>query len=220
MFVASLTFDSSMSAILARLVFLATVTSTLAIAERPTTRETTTDRTIQKTQVLNVNPNIEIYMAAERGFITKPSDTFDGQTKSFEDFQFDMQNTLTYTAMTARGEMERGAAQVMMTILERGGRMTLDESKNLVFTGTEEEQKQAKAANDLLFTILALNTTGRARQIVKETTSKRSGVEAWVRLRERVSKTTGATSYAEIFKYNWHGGKSFEDKWRDWTSKM
>ena len=61
MFVASLTFDSSMSAILARLVFLATVTSTLAIAERPTTRETTTDRTIQKTQALIVNPNIEIY---------------------------------------------------------------------------------------------------------------------------------------------------------------
>ena len=166
-----------------------------------------------------VNLNVEIYMAAERGFIAKPSDTFDGQTKSFEDFQFDMQNTLTYTAMTARGEMERGAAQVMMTILERGGRMTLDESKNLVFTGTEEEQKQAKAANDLLFTILALNTTGRARQIVKETTSKRSGVEAWVRLRERFNKTTGATSYAETFKYNWHGGKSFEDKWRDWTSK-
>ena len=159
-------------------------------------------------------------MAAERGYIAKPSDTFDGTTKSFEDFQFDMQNTLTYTAMTGRGKMERAAAQVMITILDRGGRMTLEESKNLVFTGTEDEQKQAKAANDLLFTILALNTTPRARQIVRETTTKRSGVEAWVRLRERFSKTTGATSYAEIFKYNWHGGKSFEDKWRDWTSKM
>ena len=81
-------------------------------------------------RVLVENRNIEIYMAAERGFITKPSDTFDGQTKSFEDFQFDMQNTLTYTPMTARGEMERGAVPVMMTILERGGRMALDESKN------------------------------------------------------------------------------------------
>ena len=139
-----------MSAILARLVFLATVTSMLAIVERPTTRETTTDRTIQKTQVLNVNPNIEIYMAAERGFITKPSDTFGGQTKSFEDFQFDMQNILTYTAMTARGEMERGAAQVMMTILDKGGRMTLDESKNLVFTGTEEEQKAGEGCERLV----------------------------------------------------------------------
>ena len=48
--------------------------------------------------------------------------------------------------------------------------MSLEESKNLVFTGTEDEQKQAKAANDLLFTIQALNTTGRARHFVRETT--------------------------------------------------
>ena len=64
-------------------------------------------------------------MAAERGYIAKPSDTFGGTTKSFEDFQFDIQNTLTYTAMTGRGEMERGAAQVMITILDAGGRMTV-----------------------------------------------------------------------------------------------
>ena len=92
------------------------------------TRNKSDTVTIQRRLVLVENLNVEIYMAAERGFIAKPSDTFDGQTKSFEDFQFDMQKTLTYTqtytAMTARGEMERGAAQVMMTILERGGRMT------------------------------------------------------------------------------------------------
>ncbi len=127
---------------------------------------------------------------------------------------------MTYTAMTGKGDMERAAAQEMITILDRGGRMTLEESKNFVFTSTEDEQKQATAANDLLFTILASKTTGRARQIVKETTTNRSGVEAWVRLRERFSETTGETSYAEIFKYKWHGGKSFEDKWRDWISKM
>ena len=100
--------------------------------------------TIHRSLVLVEELNVEIYMAAERGSIAKPSDTFDGQTKSFEDFQFDMQNTLTYTAMTARGEMERGAAQVMMTILERGGRMTLDESKNLVYTGTEKESRSRR----------------------------------------------------------------------------
>ena len=205
-----------------RLAILAAVCcdTTSLYEDEQLTRNQSDTVTIHKSLVSVENLNVEICMAAERVFIAKPSDTFDGQTKSFEDFQLDMQNTLTYTAMTARGEMERGAAQVMMTILDRGGRMTLDESKNLVFTGTDEEQKQAKAANDLLCTILALNTTGRARQIVKETTSKRSGVEAWVRPRERFSKTTGATSHAEIFKYNWHDGKSFEDKWRDWTSKM
>jgi hypothetical protein len=65
-------------------------------------------------------------MAAEHGYIAKPSDTFYGTTKSFEDFQFDMQNTLTYTALTGRGESEQAAAQVMITIWNSGGRMILE----------------------------------------------------------------------------------------------
>ena len=102
--------------------------------------------TIHRSLVLVENLNVELYMAAERGFIAKakPSDTFDGQTKTFEDFQFHMQNTLTYTAMTARGGMERGAAQVMMTILERGGRMTLDESKNLVLQARRKSRSKRR----------------------------------------------------------------------------
>ena len=121
---------TSMLAIFVRLANLAAVccgTSSSHVTER-LERENTETNKIHRRQVLIENLNVEIYMAAERGFITKPSDTFDGQTKSFEDFQFDMQNTLTDTAMTARGEMERGAAQVMMTILDKGGRMTLGES--------------------------------------------------------------------------------------------
>ena len=77
-----------------------------------------------------------------------------------------------------------------------------------------------KAACELLYATLALCTTGRAKLIVKETMSTRNGAEAWARLRERCSKTTGATSYAEIFKHNWTSSKSFEDKWREWVEKM
>ncbi len=98
--------------------------------------------------------------------------------------------------------------------------MSLGESKNLVFMGSEDEKKKAKRANDLLNTNLALNTTGRAKEIVKETAMMRNGVEAWVRLRERFSKTTGAASYAEIFKHNWANTKSFEDKRREWGAKL
>ncbi len=82
----------------------------------------------------------------------------------------------------------------------------MGESKNVVYTGTEEK-KQARCANDLLCTILALNTAGRAKEIVKETAVARNGVEAWVRLHERFSKTTGATSHTEISKYNWGTGQ-------------
>ena len=135
-----------MLAIFVRLAILAAVccgTGSSHVTER-STRENRETNKIHRRQVLIENLNVEIYMVAERGFISKPSDTFDGQTKSFEDFQFDMQNTLTYTAMTARGEMERGAAQVMMTILERGGRMTLDESKNLVLQARRKSRSKRR----------------------------------------------------------------------------
>ena len=85
----------------------------------------------------------------------------------------------------------------------------------MTFAGDTAVQQQA--ANDLVYAILALNTSGRARQIVKENVG-RNGVEAWVRLRERFGKTTGATTYVEMFKFNWTGG-SFEDKWRQWISR-
>ena len=85
-----------MLAIFVRLAILAAVrcgTSSLHEAERLTRKNRETNK-IHRRQVLNENSNVEIYMVAERGYIAKPSDTFDGQTKSFEDFQFDMQNTL------------------------------------------------------------------------------------------------------------------------------
>ncbi len=108
---------------------------------------------------------------------------------------------LTYTAMAGKSDAERNAATAMLIILDRGGKMSLDESKNLMFTGTDEEKEKAKCANGLLYTILALNTTWRAKEIGKETAMTRNGVEVWVKLRDKFSKTTGATSYAEIFKY-------------------
>ena len=150
-------------------------------------------------------------MVAERGLV-KFTDIFDGVSKRFEDFQFDITNQLTYQQMAGKSDAERNAATAMLIILDRGGKMSLDESKNLVIAGAEEEKDKAKCANGLLYTILALNTTGREKEFVKETTLTRNGDEAWVRLRERFSKTTGATSLSEIFKYQCANNKSFEDK--------
>ncbi len=98
--------------------------------------------------------------------------------------------------------------------------MTIVESKNLIFTSTDDEKTKARCAKDLLYAILTMNTIGSAKEIVKEVTVPRSGVEASVRLRERFSRTTGATSHAEIFQFIWTSNKSFEDDWREWGAKM
>jgi hypothetical protein len=155
-------------------------------------------------------------MVAEQGSI----EIYDGTNKAFEDFQFDLTNKWTYVALTGKSETERNAATHMMAVLERSNDMTIDEAKTYVATGPAEELQTRKGASELLYVTLALSTAGRAKQIVKETSVARNGPEAWVRLRERYSKATGATSYAEIFKFNWQTTKSFEDNWRNWTSKM
>ncbi len=87
--------------------------------------------------------NLTFYMAAERG-LAKFTDIFDGASKSFEDFQFDITNKLTYTAMAGKSDAGRNAATAMPINLDRGGKMSVDESKNLMFAGTEEEKGKAK----------------------------------------------------------------------------
>ena len=131
-----------------------------------------------------------------------------------------MKNQMTYNKMAGKSEAERDAAATMLTILERSDGIPTEEVRNITYQGSDAEKHKTKGVKQLLYAILALNTSGRAKQIVKETAVSRNGLEAWVRLRERFGKTTGATSYAEIFKYNWTTQRSFEDKWRDWGEKM
>ena len=144
--------------------------------------------------------------------------SFEGlTTASFEDFQFDVVNQMTYTQMTGKSEPERNAVAHMLSLIKNSEHQSVQEARGTTFVGDQAVQQQA--ANDLLYAILALNTSGRARQIVEENLG-RNGVEAWVRLRERFGKTTGATTYVEICKFNWSGSSSFEDKWRLWVEKI
>ncbi len=98
--------------------------------------------------------------------------------------------------------------------------MTLDRLKNHLHSGKEDEKKQAKRANALLYAILASNTAGRAKQLAKEVTVAQNCVDAWVRLWERFRKTTGARMYDEIFNLSWTSTRPFDDKLREWGAKM
>ena len=63
-----------------------------------------------------IKDNLTFHMAAERG-LAKFTDIFDGASKSFEDFQFDITNQLTYTAMAGKSDAERNAATAMLSNL-------------------------------------------------------------------------------------------------------
>ena len=71
----------------------------------------------------------------------------------------------------------------------------------------------------VLYAVLAANTAGRARFIVREDNTK-NGAWAWARLRERSGRDSGATSFTEVFQDSWPSEKPFEDMWRDWVKKV
>ncbi len=74
-------------------------------------------------------------MATELGYVKSKESASDGTNKTCEYFQLDMANQMTHTATAAKGEAERQASAAMLTIIERSTTMTVEQSKNLVYTG-------------------------------------------------------------------------------------
>ena len=100
---------------------------------------------------------------------------FDG-TGGWEEFIFDMRNKLTYASMSGKTDVERNSSTMMLACIDQAETLTLDQAKAVTHSGTPDEQAKAKGSNDLLFKVLALNTTGRAKQIVRDTTVARNGI--------------------------------------------
>ncbi len=62
------------------------------------------------------------YMVSDRGYVKSQEAAFDGTNKIFEDFLFDMENQMTYTAMAGKREAER---QALATIIAISTTMTI-----------------------------------------------------------------------------------------------
>ena len=142
-------------------------------------------------------------------------EVYDGVCRSFEDFRFDLENALTLTQLTGRSVEEKGAATLMIALIGGTEGKTVHEVEAMVNNDARD-----KEASRVLFTVLAANTAGRARAIVRDDAGKRNGAWAWAKLRERFSNTQGAGSYNDVFQYSWPKDKAFEDVWRDWVKKV
>ena len=71
----------------------------------------------------------------------------------------------------------------------------------------------------MLLAVLAANTAGRAKVIVREDATK-NGAWAWGCLRERFGRDSGATSFTEVLQYSWPSEKPFDEVWREWVKKV
>ena len=52
-------------------------------------------------------------------------ESFEGSTKTFEDFQFDVVNQMAYTSMTGKSEPERDAATYMLQLIKNSERQSV-----------------------------------------------------------------------------------------------
>ena len=143
-----------------------------------------------------------------------PDGAYDGTQRSLEDFQFDLENMLTMSQLFGKSAEERNAASVMLDILAG------TKNRSAAEVAAEVATDPAKVSgHKLLYAVLAANTAGRARMIVREDNTK-NGAWARARLRERFGRDSGATSFTEVFQYSWPSEKPFEDVWRDWVKKV
>ena len=118
-----------------------------------------------------------------------PDGAYDGQQQSLEDFQFDLENMLTTSQLFGKSAEERNVASVMLDILAGTKNKTAAEVAAEVVTEPPKVNGQK-----VLHAVLAANTAGRARMIVREDNTKH-GAWSWPRLREKFGRDSSATSF-------------------------
>ena len=141
-----------------------------------------------------------------------PERVCDRLQRSFEDIQFDLENVLTLSQLVGKSPEERNAAAVLEILASTKNKTATEVAAEVVTDATRNGQR-------VLYAVLAANTAGRARVIVREDNTK-NGAWAWARLRERFGRDTGATSFAEVFQYSWPSEKPLEDLWCEWVKKV
>ena len=95
-------------------------------------------------------------------YCINPESVFDGQQRSLEDFQFDLENVLTLSQLVGKSAEERNAAAVLLDILVG--------TKNK--TAAEVATDATRNRQGVLYAVLATNTAGRANVIVRDENTK------------------------------------------------
>ena len=92
-----------------------------------------------------------------------PDGAYDGQQRSLEDFQFDLENVLTMSQLVGKSAEERNAATLMFDILASTKEKSAAEVTAEVSTDAAKIDGQR-----VLYAVLAANTAGRGKMIVRE----------------------------------------------------
>ena len=99
-------------------------------------------------------------------------------------------------------------------------RVFIDDGARWIQHGEEQERENRTAAVKALHSMLASTTSGRAKELVKQGLSNRTGMFAFGRIRGRFGKTAGVAKLSDVFQFQWTSSDSLEDKWLRWQKLM
>ena len=96
------------------------------------------------------------------------------------------------------------SAQYVRRYVE-SNRVLVDGAATWVLQGGGQEQRDRTAGVKALFSMLASTTSGRAKELVKQSLSDRNGMVAFGRARERFGKTAGVVKLTDVFQFSSNG---------------
>ena len=142
----------------------------------------------------------------------------------WEDYLFEMQNTVEWRMVMSRGQDERSQMHAMSLLLSTCEGMTnralIDDGAKWILQVDEEERENRTAGVKALYSMLASTTSGRAKELVKKRLGDQNGMIAFGRIRERFGKTDGVAKLSDVFQFQWTSSDSLEDKWLRWLKLM
>ena len=124
----------------------------------------------------------------------------------------------------ARGQDERSQMHAMSVLLNTCSGMTnrvlIDDGARWILQRDEQGGENRTAGVKALCSMLTATTSRRAKELVKQGLSERSGIIAFGTIRERFGKTAGVAKLSDVFQFQWTFPESLEDKWLRWQKLM
>ena len=133
----------------------------------------------------------------------------------WEDYLFELQNSVEWRMVMSRGQDERSQMHAMSLLLNTCSGMTnrvlIHDGARWILHGDEQERENRTAGVKALYSMPAATTSGRAKELVKQGPSERSGMIAFGRICERFGKTAGVAKVSDVFQFQWTSSDSLEE---------
>ena len=129
----------------------------------------------------------------------------------WEDYLFELQSAVEWRVM-ALGSDERTLMHSMSYLLSTregmSNRELIDSVAAWILQDNEQEQKERAGGVKALFSrATATTSSGRAKELVKQGLSDRSGMIAFGTVSERFGETAGVAKLIDVFQFQWQSGR-------------